>query len=46
VKRVAYWAALLGACATAVWAYRREEPSHPHMDYLTGWCLLRRSSST
>jgi hypothetical protein len=40
VKRLGYWAALLAAGAAAVWAYRREEPSHPHMDYLTGWSLF------
>ena len=38
-KRLAYWAGLLAAGAGATWAYRREEPSHPHMDYLSGWCL-------
>jgi hypothetical protein len=40
MKRVAFWAGLLGAAAAAVWLYRREEPTHPHMDYLTGWCLF------
>jgi hypothetical protein len=40
VKRLGYWAGLLAAGCGTVWAYRREEPSHPHMDYLTGWCLF------
>jgi hypothetical protein len=40
LKRLAYWLGLLGAGVAAVWGYRREEPSHPHMDYLTGWCLF------
>jgi hypothetical protein len=39
-KRVAYWGGLTAAVAAAVWGYRRLEPSHPHMDYLTGWCLF------
>jgi hypothetical protein len=39
-RRLAYWAALLAAGAAAVWEYLREEPTHPRMDYLTGWGLL------
>jgi hypothetical protein len=40
VKRLAYWAGLLCAAVAAIWEYHRQRPSHPHMDYLTGWCLF------
>ena len=40
MKRAAYAASLLCAFAAVIWAYRTQEPTHPHMDYLTGWCLL------
>jgi hypothetical protein len=39
-RRAAYTASLLCALAAAVWAYRTQDPRRPHMDYLTGWCLL------
>ena len=40
LHRVVYPASLAAAGAAAVWEYRRAEPAHPHMAYLTGWALL------
>jgi len=38
--RVICPASLAAAAAGAAWAYRRAEPGHPHLVYLTGWLLL------
>jgi hypothetical protein len=40
LHRFVYPAALFAAGAAAVWKFRRAEPGHPHMAYLTGWLLL------
>ncbi len=40
LHRVVYPASLLAAAAAALWEFRRAEPGHPHMAYLTGWGLL------
>jgi hypothetical protein len=40
LRRSVYSATLVAAGSLAVWEYRKLEPSHPHMDYLTGWILL------
>jgi hypothetical protein len=38
--RALYAVLLAGAAAGTVWLFHREAPTHPHMVYLTGWCLL------
>jgi hypothetical protein len=40
LRRAAYWSGLAAAAAATVWGYRKERPSHPYMDFLTGWCLF------
>src|SRR5271169_1498840 len=40
LHRIVYPASLAAAAAAAVWRFRRAEPGHPLLVYVSGWFLL------
>ncbi len=40
INRFILPAAILAATAALTWKFERAKPTHPHMVFLTGWCLF------
>jgi hypothetical protein len=40
VNRIVIPAVIIAGAAALTWKFERAEPTHPHMVYLTGWCLF------